>query len=242
MIVYPAIDIKGGQCVRLRQGDMARETVYNPSPQAQAKMFAEAGAHWVHCVDLDGAMAGKAINGEAVESLLESGLKIQVGGGIRNPGDIETWLDKGIARVVLGTLALHAADILRAAATAHPNRIAVAADARDGKIAAEGWAQGSDMSVMDLVKRFEDCGVAAVIFTDIGRDGMLTGVNMDATCELAQSVSIPIIASGGVADVAEIKQLAAAGIAGVIIGRALYDGRIDLADALALSETDVLSC
>ena len=243
MIVYPAIDIKGGQCVRLRQGDMADPTHYNSSPQAQAELFAHAGAEWLHCVDLDGAVAGKQVNSTAIESLLTVGLKVQLGGGIRSRADIDAWLGRGVARVVLGTLALTEPEVLVAAAKHYPGQIMVAADASDGKIMAEGWQKDSTLSVLDLVGRFEDCGVAGLIFTDIGRDGMLGGVNLSATKELAQATSMPVIASGGVADIAEIKQLAANGIAGVIIGRALYEGRIDLAAALvAASHASSKAC
>ena len=233
MIIYPAIDIQGGQCVRLKQGDMAQATRYSASPAAQARRFAEAGADWVHVVDLDGAVAGRQVNAVAVEEILATGLKVQLGGGIRSRQQIDHWLDRGVARVVLGTLALNDPDTLKSAAGDYPDRIAVAADAKNGKLAAGGWLDESLVAPLELIRRFEDCRVAAVIFTDIARDGMLGGINTQATRELAQATSIPVIASGGLADSDELHTLASSTIAGVIIGRALYEGRIDLADAIA---------
>ena len=237
MIVYPAIDIKDGKCVRLKQGDMGRTTLYHDSPQTQARLFSEAGAEWVHVVDLDGAVAGTQVNGKVIESILDTGLQVQLGGGIRTRQQIDAWLERGVARVVLGSLALSAPEVLRHAAKTWDGRIAVAADAKDGLVASQGWLNQSATTPLALVKQFEDCGVAAVIFTDIGRDGMLAGINREATCRLAEETTIPVIASGGIAEVAEIKTLAQGKVKGVIIGRALYDGRIDLAHAIKTSQT-----
>ena len=236
MIVYPAIDIKDGQCVRLKQGDMGRATLYHDSPQSQARLFAEAGADWVHVVDLDGAVAGKQVNGTAIEAIVETGVRVQLGGGIRTRHQIDGWLDRGVARVVLGSLALSDPDIVRTAAKAWDGRIAVAADAKNGLVASGGWLDQSTTTPLELIKQFEDCGVVAVIFTDIGRDGMLAGINMEATCRLAEEVTMPVIASGGIAGVAEITTLAQSKVKGVIIGRALYDRRIDLAHAIKISQ------
>jgi len=236
MNLYPAIDIKDGACVRLLYGDMDAVTSYNPDPGDQARQFAEAGCKWVHVVDLNGAVSGASVNREAVRAILEIGLPVQLGGGIRDMKAIEAWLNDGVARVILGTAALKNPDLVREAARAFPGAIAVGADARDGMIAAEGWVETSDIAVVELVQRFEDCGVAAVIFTDIGRDGALKGVNLEATAALARQTEIPVIASGGVASIDDIKHLAQdkSGIEGVITGRAIYDGRLDLAQALAL--------
>lgn len=236
MNLYPAIDIKDGACVRLLYGDMDAVTSYNPDPGDQARQFAEAGCKWVHVVDLNGAVSGASVNREAVRAILEIGLPVQLGGGIRDMKAIEAWLNVGVARVILGTAALKNPDLVREAARAFPGAIAVGADARDGMIAAEGWVETSDIAVVELVQRFEDCGVAAVIFTDIGRDGALKGVNLEATAALARQTEIPVIASGGVASIDDIKHLAQdkSGIEGVITGRAIYDGRLDLAQALAL--------
>jgi phosphoribosylformimino-5-aminoimidazole carboxamide ribotide isomerase len=236
MNLYPAIDIKDGACVRLLYGDMDAVTSYNPDPGDQARQFAEAGCKWVHVVDLNGAVSGASVNREAVRAILEIGLPVQLGGGIRDMKAIEAWLNDGVARVILGTAALKNPDLVREAARAFPGTIAVGADARDGMIAAEGWVETSDIAVVELVQRFEDCGVAAVIFTDIGRDGALKGVNLEATAALARQTEIPVIASGGVASIDDIKHLAQdkSGIEGVITGRAIYDGRLDLAQALAL--------
>lgn len=234
MNLYPAIDLKDGACVRLLHGDFDALTKYNPDPGDQARQFADAGCRWIHVVDLDGAVAGAAVNIEAVNAILKTDLPVQLGGGIRSMAQIETWIDAGISRVILGTAALKDPDLVIEAAKNFEGKIAVGADARGGMIAAEGWLETTNMPVLDLVKRFEDCGVAAIIFTDIGRDGALTGVNLDATAELARATSIPVIASGGVASIDDIIALSqdTSGIDGVITGRAIYDGRLDLKEAL----------
>lgn len=234
MIVFPAIDLKAGQVVRLAEGDMARATVYGENPAAQAEAFAKAGATHLHVVDLDGAFAGESINGGAVAAILARFPgKVQLGGGIRNRTSVERWLDMGVSRVVIGTAALEDPDFVREAAAAHPGRIVVAVDARDGFVATKGWADVSTVSVAELGHRFEDAGVAALLFTDVGRDGLLKGCNVEATTALAAEVSIPVIASGGVAGIEDIHALVGKpGIEGVITGRALYDGRLDLAEAL----------
>ena len=234
MNLYPAIDLKDGACVRLLHGDFDALTKYNPDPGDQARQFADAGCRWIHVVDLDGAVAGAAVNIEAVNAILKTGLPVQLGGGIRSMAQIETWIDAGISRVILGTAALKDPGLVIEAAKNFEGKIAVGADARGGMIAAEGWLETTDMPVLDLVKRFEDCGVAAIIFTDIGRDGALTGVNLEATAELARATSIPVIASGGVASIDDIIALSqdTSGIDGVITGRAIYDGRLDLKEAL----------
>ncbi len=236
LIIFPAIDLKAGQVVRLAEGDMARATVYGDDPAAQAERFAQAGAEWLHVVDLDGAFAGESVNGTAVAGILSRFPgKVQLGGGIRNRDSIARWLDLGVTRVVIGTAALENPDLVRDAARAHPGRIVVAVDARDGMVATHGWADVSDVSVVDLARRFEDAGVAALLFTDVGRDGLLKGCNVDATVALARAVSIPVIASGGVTDIDDIHALRRHvddGIEGVISGRALYDGRLDLARAI----------
>ena len=238
MNLYPAIDIKGGECVRLLYGDMDAVTRYNPDPGDQARRFVAAGCSWIHVVDLDGAVGGTAVNRHAVAEILKAGARVQLGGGIRDMAMVEAWLDAGINRVILGTAALKNPALVREAAAAFPGRIAVGADARDGMIAAEGWVETSEVSALELVRRFEHCGVAAVIFTDIGRDGALKGVNLDATAALARAVSLPVIASGGVASIDDIRALVAdeSGIEGVITGRAIYDGRLDLAEALRMVE------
>ena len=240
LIVFPAIDLKGGQVVRLSEGDMGRATVYGDDPAAQAAAFGLAGSEWLHMVDLDGAFAGESINGAAVAAVLERfGGKIQLGGGIRNRESIERWLDLGITRVVIGTAALENPDLVRAAARDNPGRIVVAVDARDGLVATRGWADVSDVPVVDLARRFEDAGVAALLFTDVGRDGLLKGCNVEATVALARAVSIPVIASGGVGDIEDIRVLrghVGDGVEGVITGRALYDGRLDLAEAIAVAK------
>lgn len=237
MIVFPAIDLKSGQVVRLAEGDMARATVYGEDPAAQARAFAEAGATHLHVVDLDGAFAGTSVNGGAVASIVAAFPgKVQLGGGIRNRASVERWLDLGVERVVIGTAALEDPDFVRDAAAAHPGRIVVAVDARDGFVATKGWADVSTVSVADLGKRFEDAGVAALLFTDVGRDGLLKGCNVEATTALAREVAIPVIASGGVAGIEDIHALAGQpGIEGVITGRALYDGRLDLAEAIRVA-------
>ncbi len=236
MILYPAIDLKGGQCVRLVRGDMNQATVFNTDPAAQARSFVASGFKWLHLVDLDGAFAGQPVNGAAVRSIRAAiDLPIQLGGGIRDRATIDLWLDAGIDRVVLGTLAVRNPDLVKAACKAAPGRIAVGIDARGGKVAVEGWAEASELTVLDLAKRFVDAGVAAIVYTDIDRDGAMGGVNVEATAALASAVPIPIIASGGLASIEDLRALKARGnIAGVISGRALYDGRIDPAAALAL--------
>jgi phosphoribosylformimino-5-aminoimidazole carboxamide ribotide isomerase len=238
MILFPAIDLKGGQCVRLKQGDMAAATVYNADPAAQAVNFRGQGFEWLHVVDLDGAFAGRSVNGDAVASILESvDMRVQLGGGIRTMDAIAAWLERGIERVILGTAALRDPELVRGACAAFPGRIALGIDARAGMAAVEGWATGSKMAAVELARRFEDENVAAIIYTDIDRDGVLAGINWEATIALARSVSIPVIASGGMASIADIRRLAGPDcrdLAGAIAGRALYDGRIDAAEALAL--------
>ena len=240
LIIFPAIDLQAGPVVRLAEGDMARATVYGDDPAAQAEIFAQAGAEWLHVVDLDGAFAGESVNGAAVSSILERfGGKIQLGGGIRNRDAIERWLDLGVRRVVIGTAALENPDLVREAARDNPGRIVVAVDARDGMVATRGWADVSDVAVADLARRFEDAGVAALLFTDVGRDGLLKGCNVEATVALARAVAIPVIASGGVTDIADIHALrphVADGVEGVITGRALYDGRLDLKWAIEVGK------
>jgi phosphoribosylformimino-5-aminoimidazole carboxamide ribotide isomerase len=239
VILFPAIDLKDGQCVRLKRGLMDEATVFNADPAAQAREFADQGFAWLHCVDLNGAFDGRSTNTEAIKSIHAAiSLPIQLGGGIRDMAGIEGWLAAGISRIILGTAALKNPALVRDAAKAHPGKIAVGIDAKDGKVAVEGWAETSQLDVADLAKRFEDAGVAAIIFTDIARDGMLQGVNVEATAALAREVKIPIIASGGVAGIGDIEGLKAANepnILGVVIGRALYDGRIDPAAAIKLA-------
>ncbi len=239
MIVFPAIDLKSGQVVRLAEGDMARATVYGDDPAAQAMIFAEAGAQHLHVVDLDGSFAGKAENRSAVEAIVAAFPgHVQLGGGIRTRDAVEGWFDLGVARVVMGTAALKDPDFVKDMAREYAGGIVVAVDARDGMVAVEGWADVSDVAVVDLARRFEDAGVAALLFTDIGRDGMLKGCNIDATLDLARRVDIPVIASGGVKGLDDIHVLslhAHEGIEGVVTGRALYDGRLDLAAALAMA-------
>ncbi len=239
LIVFPAIDLKGGQVVRLAEGDMDRATVYGDDPAAQAMLFAEAGAEHLHVVDLDGAFAGRAVNGDAVASIVEAFPgHVQVGGGIRTMASVERWFDRGVARIVIGTAALTDPQLVRDAAAAFPGGIVVGVDAREGFVATQGWADVSDVPVLDMSHRFEDAGVAALLFTDVGRDGMLKGCNVQATVDLARATDIPVIASGGVAGIADIRMLslfAKDGIEGVITGRALYDGRLDLAAALAVA-------
>ncbi|UOR16521.1 1-(5-phosphoribosyl)-5-[(5-phosphoribosylamino)methylideneamino]imidazole-4-carboxamide isomerase [Qipengyuania aquimaris] len=239
MIVFPAIDLKGGQVVRLAEGDMDRATVYGDNPAEQAKLFAEAGAGHLHVVDLDGSFAGAARNREAVEQIVEAFPgHVQLGGGIRTREDVEGWFDAGVSRVVMGSAALKDPEFVKDMARAFEGGVVVAVDAKDGMVATEGWADVSDVPVIDLARRFEDAGVAALLFTDIGRDGLLKGVNLDATVDLARRVDIPVIASGGVKGIDDIHVLklhAKEGIEGVITGRALYDGRLDLAAALAIA-------
>ena len=238
MILFPAIDLKGGQCVRLKLGDMDQATVYNDSPAAQATTFEEQGFEWLHVVDLDGAFAGQAVNGTAVEAILSATKNpVQLGGGIRNLDHIAYWLDKGIARVILGTIAVRDADLVCEACKKFPGQIAVGIDAKGGKVAVEGWAETSHLTVIDLAARFEDAGVSAIIFTDIDRDGVLTGINWPSTLALAQSTSIPVIASGGLASMHDIQRMTrddAQILEGAISGRALYDGRIDPTEALQM--------
>ena len=238
MIFYPAIDIKDGVCVRLLHGDFAKVTKYNPDPGAQAKNFVTAGCSWIHVVDLDGAVQGQAANEDAVRIILEQGASVQLGGGIRNMTTIDHWIKAGVQRLILGTAALKNPQLVIDAAREYPGKIAVGADAKDGMVAAEGWLQNSDIHIYDLVRQFEDSGVAAVIFTDIGRDGTLEGINIEATANLAQTTALPVIASGGVASIADIKALSEdqRGIAGVIAGRAIYDGRLSVAEALEVFE------
>ena len=238
MILFPAIDLKDGQCVRLVKGDMDQATVFNDDPAAQAEAFEELGFEYLHLVDLNGAFEGRPVNADAVENILRAiGIPAQLGGGIRDMATIETWLDKGIARVILGTAAVRDPELVRSACRAWPGRIAVGLDARAGRIAIEGWAESSDLTARDMAVRFEDAGVCAIIYTDIDRDGVLQGLNLEATIELGNSTSIPVIASGGLSSLDDIKALlspACAKLAGAISGRALYDGRIDAAQALAL--------
>lgn len=238
MILFPAIDLKNGQCVRLEQGDMARATVFNLDPAAQAQSFAEQGFEYLHVVDLDGAFAGKPVNAAAVEAMLKTiRIPVQLGGGIRDLKTVEAWLDKGITRVIIGTAAVRDPELVKAAAKKFSGRVAVGLDARDGKVAVEGWAETSEVTVLEIAKRFEDAGVAAIIFTDIARDGLLKGLNLDATIALADAISIPVIASGGLASMEDVKAMLtprAKKLAGAIAGRALYDGRLDPAAALAL--------
>lgn len=238
MILFPAIDLKDGQCVRLKLGDMAQATVFNDDPAAQAKQFEQQGFAWLHLVDLNGAFAGKPVNEGAIDAILEAvSLPIQLGGGIRSLAHVETWLGKGIRRVILGTVALRDPALVREACRLFPGRIAVGIDAKGGRVAVEGWAETSDLTAVELARRFSDAGVAAIIFTDIDRDGVLKGLNIDSTLELARSVPIPVIASGGLASMDDIQRLLQPDcriLEGAISGRALYDGRIDVTRALKL--------
>lgn len=237
MILFPAIDLKQGRCVRLKQGDMAQATIFNDDPAAQAATFEAQGFQWLHVVDLDGAFAGKPMNATAVEAILKRvSFPVQLGGGIRDMATVEGWLEKGVARVIIGTAAVRDPAFVREAAKAFPGKVAVGIDARDGFVAVEGWAETSALAADELGRRFEDAGVAAIVYTDIARDGMLQGVNWDGTIGLAHALSIPVIASGGLASMADIERLCAPDAAileGAITGRALYDGRIDSAAALA---------
>lgn len=238
MILFPAIDLKEGLAVRLEQGDMARATIFHRDPAAQARAFEQQGFEYLHIVDLDGAFAGKPMNAAAVDRILETvGIPVQLGGGVRDTATVENWLEKGIDRIVIGTAAVRDPPFVKQAARDYPGRIAVGLDARDGKVAVEGWAETSELSVLDIARRFEDVGVSAIVYTDIARDGMLQGLNLDATVALAEAIRIPIIASGGLASIEEIKELLsprAGKLAGAIAGRALYDGRLDAAEALKL--------
>jgi phosphoribosylformimino-5-aminoimidazole carboxamide ribotide isomerase len=242
VILYPAIDLKGGACVRLVRGEMASATVFNTDPAAQARHFAELGFSWLHVVDLDGAFTGRSVNGEAVRAIRQAvDSRIQLGGGIRDRAAIDNWLSLGIERVVLGTAALRDPALVREAAAAYPGRIVVGVDARDGHVAVEGWAETSDIAAITLARRFADAGVAAIVYTDIARDGALTGVDAAAIGGFARFAGLPVIASGGVASLADIAALQAYqadGVAGVICGRALYDGRLDAKAALRLVAED----
>jgi phosphoribosylformimino-5-aminoimidazole carboxamide ribotide isomerase len=241
VILYPAIDLKGGQVVRLKQGLMDSATIYGADPAAQAESFAQAGFEWIHVVDLDGAFAGESRNAEAVEGVLKRvNVPVQLGGGIRSMAQVEAWLGRGLSRVILGTAAVRDPDFVKAAAKKHPGKVAVGIDAKDGLVAVQGWAEVSDMTALDLAKRFEDAGVCAIIYTDISRDGLLSGLNLPSTRELAEAVSIPVIASGGLADIEDVKRLVSpenAAIAGAITGRALYDGRLDAQEALEVAKS-----
>lgn len=240
MILFPAIDLKDGACVRLLRGEMDAATVFNDSPADQARAFVEAGADWLHIVDLNGAFDGESVNGHAVRAILDvtrgAGVRVQLGGGIRTAAHVVGWLADGIDRVILGTAAVKDPDLVIDACNSHPGRVAVGVDARGGRVAVEGWAETSDLAADELARRFEDAGVAALIYTDIDRDGAMEGPNVDATVALASAISIPVIASGGVSKLEDVEAFLpheADGVAGVISGRAIYDGRIDLAAALA---------
>ncbi len=238
MILFPAIDLKEGRCVRLARGEISAATVFNDDPAGQARTFQAQGFRYLHLVDLNGAFAGRPVNAPAVEAILQAvSIPVQLGGGIRDLATIEAWLDRGIRRVILGTLALRNPDVVREACRRFPGRIAVGIDARGGRVAVEGWAETSELSVLEMARRYEDAGVAAIIHTDIDRDGILTGLNLPATAELARSTSIPVIASGGLAGIDDVRALLHpehAMLEGAIAGRALYDGRLDAREALAL--------
>jgi phosphoribosylformimino-5-aminoimidazole carboxamide ribotide isomerase len=240
VIIFPAIDLKNGECVRLVRGDMAQATVFNDDPAAQARAFENHGFDHLHVVDLDGAFAGKPMNALAVEKILGAvKMSVQLGGGIRDMKTVSGWLEKGVARVIIGTAAVRDPDFVREAARLYPRRIAVGIDARDGRVAVDGWAKTSDVSALELGRRFEDAGVAAIIYTDIARDGVLKGLNIDATLALAEAVSIPVIASGGLASIDDVRRLLqpdCARLAGAVAGRALYDGRLNPAEAFAMIE------
>jgi len=246
---YPAIDLKGGHCVRLLHGVMETATVFSDDPAGQAQAFESAGCTRLHVVDLEGAFAGSPVNAAAVEAIVGAvGMAVQLGGGIRNRATIETWLGLGVARVILGTVAVRDPALVREACRAHPGRVAVGIDARDGRVAVEGWAEESEITALELARRFEDADAAAIVFTDIGRDGAMAGPNVDATVTLANAISTPVIASGGVSSMADLEALKASGegiLDGVICGRALYDGRVDAAEAVALlsgAEKAAASC
>ena len=240
VIIFPAIDLKNGECVRLVRGDMAQATVFNDDPAAQARAFANHGFDHLHVVDLDGAFAGKPMNALAVEKILGAvKMSVQLGGGIRDMKTVSGWLEKGVARVIIGTAAVRDPDFVREAARLYPRRIAVGIDARDGRVAVDGWAKTSEVSALELGRRFEDAGVAAIIYTDIARDGVLKGLNIEATLALAEAVSIPVIASGGLASIDDVRRLLqpdCARLAGAVAGRALYDGRLNPAEAIAMIE------
>lgn len=245
MILFPAIDLKDGACVRLFQGDMDKATVYNADPASQARAFSDAGFRWLHLVDLNGAIEGRPVNDAAVEGILGAiDMPAQLGGGIRDMATIRMWLDKGINRVILGTVALENPDLVKEACREFPGRIVVGIDARDGYVAVAGWAKTSKVKALDLALKFEDCGVAAIVYTDISRDGAMMGVNIEATTDLAWALTTPVIASGGVSamsDLEELKEVEDSGIEGVIVGRALYDGRIDPKRALAVLDAPRVS-
>ncbi|MCW2247976.1 phosphoribosylformimino-5-aminoimidazole carboxamide ribotide isomerase [Azospirillum fermentarium] len=243
MILYPAIDLKDGACVRLVRGEMSQATVFNTDPGEQARAFQEQGFEWLHLVDLNGAFAGRPVNGDAVERILSSvTIPVQLGGGIRDLATIEMWLSKGMSRVILGTVALRQPELVKEACRLFPGKIAVGIDAREGYVAVAGWAETSEVKALDLALKFEDSGVSAIIYTDINRDGAMGGVNVESTADLAFHLTTPVIASGGVSSIEDLKALKreeASGIQGVICGRALYDGRIDPAEALALLSAPV---
>jgi phosphoribosylformimino-5-aminoimidazole carboxamide ribotide isomerase len=238
VILFPAIDLKQGHCVRLQQGDMAKATIFNEDPASQALAFARQGFEYLHVVDLDGAIAGRAVNAAAVEAILAAvEIPVQLGGGIRDTGGIEAWLGKGVARVILGTQAVRDPDFVQRAARLYPGRIAVGIDARNGKAAVEGWAKTSELSAIELGRKFEDAGIAAIVYTDISRDGVLGGLNIEASLVLAEALNIPVIASGGLASLEDIERLLlpdCGKLEGAIVGRALYDGRLDPVRALSL--------
>ena len=238
MIFFPAIDLKDGQCVRLLHGDMEQATVFNDDPAAQAARFEQSGSEWLHIVDLNGAFKGVPVNGKAVDAILgKVTIPLQLGGGIRDMATIEAWLARGVARVILGTVAVREPELVREACRQHPGRVALGIDARDGRVAVEGWAETAEITALELAKRFEDAGAAAIIHTDIGRDGAMRGPNLDATLELAEAVATPVIVSGGVSSMADLERVAAKGkglLEGVISGRAVDDGRVDVAGAVAM--------
>jgi phosphoribosylformimino-5-aminoimidazole carboxamide ribotide isomerase len=238
VILFPAIDLKSGECVRLLRGDMTQATVFNRDPAAQARAFAEQGFEYLHVVDLDGAFAGEPVNAEAVRRILSAvSIKMQLGGGVRDMKTVRGWLESGVTRVIIGTAAVRDPDFVREAARLYPGRIAVGIDAREGRVAVDGWAKTSNISALDLGRRFEDAGVAAIIYTDVSRDGALTGLNIASTIALAEALGIPVIASGGLASIEDVRRLTepdCARLAGAIAGRALYDGRLDPREALAL--------
>lgn len=238
VILFPAIDLKDGLAVRLEQGDMTRATVFHRDPAAQARAFEQQGFEYLHIVDLDGAFAGKPVNAGAVDRILGTiNIPVQLGGGVRDTATVEAWLEKGVARVIIGTAAVRDPPFVKQAARDYPGQIAVGLDARDGKVAVEGWAETSALSVLEIARRFEDVGVSAIVYTDISRDGMLQGLNLEATIKLADAISIPVIASGGLASIEDVRGLLAPRarkLDGAIAGRALYDGRLDAAEALRL--------
>lgn len=239
MIIFPAIDLKDGMCVRLEKGEMNRATVFNDNPAAQAQKFAHQGFKWIHIVDLNGAFAGKPVNISQVQEIVKSvSIPVQLGGGIRDLATIESWLVAGVKRVILGTIALRNPQLVKEACNIYPGQIVVGIDGKGGQVAVEGWAETSEVTVIELAKKFEDVGVSAILYTDINRDGLLGGVDLEGTKKLAESINIPVIASGGVAgieDINAIKKIETSGVCGVVVGRALYDGRIDIDDALRIA-------